>query len=660
MDNSSLDSDLGLSSRRGGEKKYPSPFFDLAQNYMPKNIKELFKYCRTYYQTDTFLSNIVGKLAQYPITEILISSVDNSTTDIAIRKSWLTLFKKFHLSRVLIEVGLDYHIYGNSFITFSVIKKRFLRNPLTGEEIPFNEAKFKWKNFKFYVTNSKGSNGMTQPEHDVAWEIVDSDIVSEDSIKIIRWNPEDIDIVYNPTTGKSTYYYNIPTELKSAIISGNSAILEDIPPIYIEAVKSKQAIRFKPNSIYHFKRPGAAQANMGWGIPMILPAIKKIYYLQTLQRGNEAIANDHIVPKKSVSPASTGAIDPLSQINMSKWKGEITETVKKWRQDPNHIAVFPIPVQYQELGGNAKGLMVTQEMEFLEQIIINSLGVPIEFIKGGASWTGSSVSLRIVENMFVTYREQLEEFLNLFTVPFLATALKLPIVEVSLKKLKMSDDVQSKQLLFELAAANIISRQRLLDEFGYDAEAEMEQIGRETVANSELEIIRQRNLATAQGEAQVILQKLQTKANFESSIEEVRLRIQRVEQDLMAEHGSLTTDPVNLIEQLAMNLLYTDPIEQEASLARMGKTMPITQSLVIERMQALQQIYAAQQSQSSSTTSKSQNAKGGKAAGNKSGKVKDSDKKSNAQKDKGTREGDKVAVSDKEKTRANSRGEPNG
>lgn len=29
--------------------------------------------------------------------------------------------------------------------------------------------------------------------------------------------------------------------------------------------------------------------------------------------------------------------------------------------------------------------MLTPEMKFLEEIIINSLGVPIEFIKGGAS-----------------------------------------------------------------------------------------------------------------------------------------------------------------------------------------------------------------------------------------------------------------------------------
>ena len=42
------------------------------------------------------------------------------------------------------------------------------------------------------------------------------------------------------------------------------------------------------------------------------------------------------------------------------------EQVKKWRNDPNHIGIFPIPIGYQELGGNARALMLTPEMKFLE------------------------------------------------------------------------------------------------------------------------------------------------------------------------------------------------------------------------------------------------------------------------------------------------------
>ena len=55
-------------------KRYPNPFFDLAQNYLPKNIKTLFKYCRNFFYTNGFIRNVVTKLTEYPITDIQFES----------------------------------------------------------------------------------------------------------------------------------------------------------------------------------------------------------------------------------------------------------------------------------------------------------------------------------------------------------------------------------------------------------------------------------------------------------------------------------------------------------------------------------------------------------------------------------------------------------
>ena len=54
----------------------------------------------------------------------------------------------------------------------------------------------------------------------------------------------------------------------------------------------------------------------------------------------------------------------------------------------NHIGVFPIPIGYQELGGNARALMLTPEMKFLEEeifeaIISNDLVWPPIIEEGG-------------------------------------------------------------------------------------------------------------------------------------------------------------------------------------------------------------------------------------------------------------------------------------
>jgi len=74
--------DTDMLSGPNSGRKYPNPFFDLAKNYIPKNIKTLFSYCRTFFYTNAVLRNVISKLTEYPITEILVSKdVDNSVRD---------------------------------------------------------------------------------------------------------------------------------------------------------------------------------------------------------------------------------------------------------------------------------------------------------------------------------------------------------------------------------------------------------------------------------------------------------------------------------------------------------------------------------------------------------------------------------------------------
>ena len=51
---------------------YPSPFFDVAHTYLPVTVKQLFKWCRYYFLTNPLINATVFKLAEYPVTDIII------------------------------------------------------------------------------------------------------------------------------------------------------------------------------------------------------------------------------------------------------------------------------------------------------------------------------------------------------------------------------------------------------------------------------------------------------------------------------------------------------------------------------------------------------------------------------------------------------------
>lgn len=941
-----------------GVVKYPNPFFDLSNNYIPKNIKTLFKYCKTFFYTSGFLRNVITKLTEYPITDLLFSTTVSKDT----REKYLFAFnRKLKLKSFLIEIGLDYFTYGNCFISTYLRPKRFLTCPNCKLSLPYDDFQtLGLKNFRLVGSCPSCKQGGLE------FTIDDQYVKSIDNFKLIRWSPENIDIDYNPLTGTSIYYYAIPAKIKTALLKGDKVLLKEIPAVFLESLRTHKSIRLDENNLFHFKRPTLAEDDMGWGKPLILPALKEIYYLQTLKRGNEAISHEHVVPKKSIFPANTTTLDPYSmspdtlvltntgikelqtidfesdhlytynrqetkitnwklreiedwdfmlkvqtckqpafpvkvnsvhpfrvwneekkehgwkeakelcltdylayptpqlkdnvdsiktidikevlkkvsfgpsasdtievintdttffrflglflaegylhktgritftfnsketelhsfiadyldalapnckeaqiitkgettqitkcsiklkylletlvgnhsdrkhltyfrekldreqliallrgiyegdgcfryapnhgnfsypklsislsnldlsyfiweyllslgyctsiggytrpgkksywindiagkdaedlakmlsfttksvnyknknenntfffkdnfiytkvssiktikermvlsievddethsyltlakcnkntQMNLGKWKGQMEEQIKKWKSDPNHIGVFPIPIGYQELGGNARALLLTPEMKFLEESIINSLGVPLEFIKGGSTWTGSSVSLRIVENHFLTYRELLLECINYFIIEKLVSLLKYPPVEVKFQKFRMADDTNSKQQMLEMAVREKISDATLLDEFGLQYNEEQDALKKTRLSSLEERVEGLVAEAEAQGQAMVVQAKYQMRAKVAAAQEEIKIQSELFQEELARENIGLPDEPMKIIEKFALELMSLDPVEQNKRLAVLSKKMPTTYTLVIKRMQSM-------------------------------------------------------------------------
>jgi hypothetical protein len=560
-------------------KLYPNPFFDLANNYIPSNIKTLFKFCKSFYYTNSFLRNVVTKLTEYPITDILY--------DEAIGEHWQNrldniLHKQIKIKSFLIEIGLDYFTYGNAFISASMKPKRFLKCSSCGHQELIDNVKFKLKKYNFVgICKECGAQ-------EIPMIAIDEEISSVKNFRLHRWSPENIDIEYNSITGTSSYFYSIPARVRKQISTGNVTVLRDIPLVFLESLRTRKKIEISSENLYHFKYPTLAEEDMGWGKPIVLPALKDIYYLQTLKRGNEAIANEHIIPKKSVFPANTTTLDPYTQMNLGVWRSKIEAQIEKWKTDPNNIAIFPIPMGYQELGGNARMLLLTPELKFLEENIINSLGVPLEFIKGGASWTGSSVSLRIVENHFLGYRELLTDFLNYFVMERLNAFLKVPAIKLKFKKFKMNDDSEAKALSIELNAAGKISDFTLLSEFGLDPEKEVEanKAMRETLTEEQIKAGELQ--AEAAGKSMVIQAKYQVRAQRAANDERLKIQAELFQEELVKENLGIPEDPMKLVDKYAMEIFYMDPETQQTYLDRMSNSMPITYRLVLDRLNMYQ------------------------------------------------------------------------
>ena len=104
------------------EDYYPSPFFDVASNYMPKTIKETFNWCLYYQQTNPIINAVTSKLSTYPITDLVFESENPGLVE-----TLKDIFEdNFNIRRFLVETNLDRYTYGNSFTSVSFPIKKML------------------------------------------------------------------------------------------------------------------------------------------------------------------------------------------------------------------------------------------------------------------------------------------------------------------------------------------------------------------------------------------------------------------------------------------------------------------------------------------------------------------------------------------------------
>jgi hypothetical protein len=469
---------------------------------MPPTVKELFRWCTYFFYKDPMIGSVVTKIAEYPVTDFVYNADQKH-----VRDGWREIMEDtLNLKPFLIEIGLDYFCYGNAFISINLPFVRWLQctacQSMSRLSDPSTEYKF--QNFQFQITCQSCGVHCTA-------KIVDKPLRDRTGINFVRWDPKNIDIHYNPITGRSKYRYKIPNKIQKALHQGTRELLVDIPEVFLQALRQKRDIALSDQNLFHFKRPTLAEADMGWGKPLIIHSMSRMFYLYVLRRAQEAIALQRIMPLEFIFPQSNSQQDPYQHVNLSSWQGTVQNEIRKWRVDPNYISVVAVPLGFERLGGDGRALLLGPEIEVTNKEITGGMGVPLEFVFGGLSWSGSSVSLRTLENQFLMYRRLLLRFVN-WAKNRIRLYLGLPDIEIGFTEFKMADDIQRKQIVIQLNAANKISDHTLLTELGFDYDDELRMIEKEAEQRNRIQAITMKAQTEAQGEASILQAKYQARS----------------------------------------------------------------------------------------------------------------------------------------------------
>jgi len=543
---------------------YPHRMFSLAEIHLPKEVSELYEYCVWYFSTNALVHPTIVKLAEYAVTRFEYGTKDDEDRQRAER-----LFEKvWHMRKHLIELGIYTTVFGTCYAPVIYSLRRFLECPHCEQRFQVLRLQYEWRLFEFHAEcptcRYRGQFRVRDvyPQH-------------ENFVRPLILDPRHVTPRYNPLTNRSHYLYSIPKEVRQRIRRGDPYILNDTPWPFIEAVRKRKKVELDPACLYAFIRPGLAPSNHGLGMPLIQPVMQDLFYRSTLKRGQEAIALGYITPLLILFPQQYGTTSPVEQMDLSQWKTQVEKELRKWKVDPNRICVFPVPMGVEAVGGNARALLITPELEANKEDIVNGMGLPIDVLKGMMTWSGGSVTLRMIENVLLNHREDLNEYLA-FAGDRGYSYLNWKSVPVSLAKFRMADDQFRMQLLHASRVEGDVSGGRWLEEMGEDPDREherrMEELDPEKAYQSE----HQKVLATAQGEGSIVAARYQQRAQ-KALLDE--------QNDAAAQEIGLSVEDPRSLAALVADLLLQSPPDVQGYALEQLQGMPTLQGMVFEELQ---------------------------------------------------------------------------
>lgn len=456
-----------------------NPFRTYSNAIYPRTMDEVLQWAEWLWMRHGVYTMAIRRSIRYFLNELELYGDDLSVDE---RKQYsLQLNRDFNVLSDAALVGDDLIGFGNSFTSLTLPLKRSIQCPECGHlrmlDKLLPDDDYKWEQFEFIAT-------CPGCEYQGVHEVKDShDKSNANGLEVIRWNPRDIEIDHVDLSGAKEFYLNVSGDMAGKIKDGDHLTLCSTPWEFIEAVEQETRFKFNPEKFRHYDIPAVASLKYkvkGWGMPLFMSCFSQVVQLQMLDRLDEAIATDFIVPLRYLTPATTkGGIDPLQTFGMGNFMGNVMKMIKEHKNDPTTWHTLPAPVDYNVAGGEGNQLQQAEQIDRRIDNLLNTMGVATEFYRGSVSAiAGPPISLKAFERSWGHFVQPITSWLNWY-LEQCSEQLGWKEVHGRLVMSSIAEDDTSKQVKLNLASAGVVSQTTALKAFNIDPDIERERLKEE-------------------------------------------------------------------------------------------------------------------------------------------------------------------------------------
>lgn len=501
------------------------------QGRLPADIKDVFKVARALIVGNDIVQPVISKMAEAPVTKLNIKGKGDEGSDADSEEALSDIFeKRLKIKSHLLALSYDNYGYSNAFSSVYFAPRRYLKCPYCVEKMKRekNEKKRKtmkarWpaKNLTWTIKIEKASRtakldtinfyGNCPQCKAVGIKFIREDKIYHNakSLRLIRWDPYNMEIDHYRELGRSEYYYTFPKETREKIRKGERVMLTEYPWPIIESAINNRTLHIDPKGFYHFKLESISGVYDGWGVPRILSVLTALYTVLSMVKANEATSEGRINDLTIISPQQRGRYgsneDPIQTIGLTSWLEQTKNAINQFRKDKTITAFLPFPVQSENIYGNGRAQLISGELNIYIRNILAALGLPEDVIYSGGSYTSIAVAARLLANQADDMRKQYNLYLTFIkdTISRSLSEADYSHLTVSLEPYESADDFQKTNMQIQMALSGRYPWTPIYRKFGMsfeeviaDMEKEAKEFGRIQKETAEAE---GRSLATSAG-----------------------------------------------------------------------------------------------------------------------------------------------------------------
>lgn len=459
-------------------EQYVNPFYGIPLQYLPQNMDGMLKWANQFLLRFGFYRTALQRIANYFITQVMIECEDEES-----KKEYQEIFDKLGWKELLAEAGLNLLAYGNTFVSINQGFNRFLVCPKCSKVTLIDRV----NNFKF----DKGKYTYQCPgcSFKGAHKVVDKPNKDIGKINVKFWDPTEVKIRFEDTTGQSEYFWEISQLYKNKVTNKNDRFFaKKVPMVIFDTIFEQKMVAFNARNFMHLKLPTPASLKTdGKAVPLCIYLFDSFFMLKVLERFNEAICFEDINPFRVIAMSDTNPSNPiLGNTNSGSWVNAVETMIKEHRRDPGSYHTFPFPLQFQQLGGDGKNLAPVELMQQAQNNILNALNIPQELYTMTLQMQALPPALRLFENSWSCVIDNYNRLLQHWG-DVIAKIRGLTPGKFSLMPTTLADDMEKKTMIAQLMSSNSISRSELLKIYNMDFKDQLRKKMQEDLDAQELQ-----------------------------------------------------------------------------------------------------------------------------------------------------------------------------